>query len=216
MRDASLLAFEFLFKTRVSEAVGRVYPESNRKSLTLEEVSYRDVYRGVRVSDFKITKVKGRKVLRVRFRVLKRGRRKKICSRCEKRNAQDSSFCRFCGFSLKGARFDCKLREVWAWDSVRLDDPFARYILEWLEHLESESYGGRVWAIGRQRAWQIMKALGIMNHTQRHWRATQLRDTHDPFELKEALHRATIPFEYVHATESRALEKTEEADRIWS
>lgn len=216
MRDASLLAFEFLYKTRVSEGVGRVYPESNRKDFTLETVDFKDVYEGVKVGDFQIAKVKGRDVLRVRFRVLKRGRRKKICPGCDKRNAQDSNFCRFCGSSLEAANFDCRLREVWEWDSVRLDDPFVKYILEWLDFLKSKDYEGRVWAISRQRAWQIMKALGIMNHTQRHWRATQLRDTHDPFELKEALHRTTIPFEYVHATESRALEKTEEADKIWS
>jgi len=216
IRDASLLAFEFLFKTRVSEAVGRVYPESNRKDLTFDRVDFRDVYEGVKVSDFQIAKVKGRDVLRVRFRVLKRGRRKRICHICEKRNAQDSSFCRFCGSSLDAAKFDCKLREVWEWDNVRLDDPFTAYILEWLDFLKSKDYEGRVWSISRQRAWQIMKNLGIMNHTQRHRRATQLADTHDAFELKEALHRATIPFEYVHHTESRALEKTEEADRIWS
>lgn len=70
MRDASLLAFEFLFKTRVSEAVGRVYPESSRADMTLESVSFRDVCEGVKVDDFKTSMVKGRDVLRVRFRVL--------------------------------------------------------------------------------------------------------------------------------------------------
>jgi len=259
MRDASLLAFEFLYKTRVSEGVGRIYPESNRKDLMLETVDFKDVYEGVKISDFQIAKVKDTDVLRLRFRVLKRGRRKRICLQCQKRNAQDSSFCRFCGATLDRSKFDCKLREVWAFDSVRLDDPFVTYVLEWIEYLaqpyfrcskcnekvritpsESQVFtcekcgtqttlskkevrrrlnvarpDSKVWNIGRQRAWQIMNALGIMNHTQRHWRATQLRDTHDPFELKEALHRATIPFEYVHHTESRALEKTEEADKMW-
>jgi len=215
MRDASLLAFEFLFKVRVSEGVGRVYPETNTKKLRLETVAFKDVYEGVKVGDFQIVEVKNREVLRVRFRVLKRGRRKKICSNCEKRNAQDSNYCRFCGESLEQGLFDCRLKEVWKYDQVRLDDPFVKYILEWLDYLNSRDYQGRVWNIGRQRAWQIMKALGIMNHTQRHWRATQLADTHDAFELKEALHRATIPFEYVHHTESRALQKVEEADRIW-
>jgi len=216
MRDASLLAFEFLFKTRVSEAVGRTYPESSRSDLKLEMIEFSDVYEGVKVDNFQIVKVKGRQVLRARFRILKRGRRKKICKNCDKRNAQDSKFCRLCGTSLENAQFDCRLREIWEYDSVRLDDPFVKYILEWLDYLKSKNYTGRVWGISRQRAWQIMKALGIMNHTQRHWRATQLADTHDAFELKEALHRATIPFEYVHHTESRALEKTEEADKIWS
>lgn len=53
-----------------------------------------------------------------------------------------------------------------------------------------------------------------MNHTQRHWRATQLADAMDPFTLKEALHRAAMPFEYVHRAESRRLEREEEADKI--
>lgn len=71
-----------------------------------------------------------------------------------------------------------------------------------------------VWVITRQRAWQIRKNLGIMNHTQRHWRATQLADAMDPFTLKEALHRATMPFEYVHRAESQRLEHEEETDEI--
>lgn len=37
-----------------------------------------------------------------------------------------------------------------------------------------------------------------------------------PFTLKEALHRATMPFEYVHRAESRRLEREEEADKIWA
>jgi len=59
-----------------------------------------------------------------------------------------------------------------------------------------------------------MRRLGIMNHSQRHLRASQLADVLDPFELKEALHRETIPIEYVHRAESRRLAKEEEADRI--
>jgi len=46
-------------------------------------------------------------------------------------------------------------------------------------------------------------------------RATQLADAMDPFTLEEALHRATMPFEYVHRAESRRLEREEEADKIW-
>lgn len=59
------------------------------------------------------------------------------------------------------------------------------------------------------------KNPGIMNRTQSHWRATQLADTMDPFTLKEALHRATMPFEYMHRVESRMVEREEETDKIW-
>jgi len=61
-----------------------------------------------------------------------------------------------------------------------------------------------------------MKRLGIMNHTQRHFRVSQLADVLDPFELKEALHRETIPVEYAHRAEGRRLAKEDETDRIWS
>jgi len=97
-------------------------------------------------------------------------------------------------------------------------DPFTYYIVEWLDFLKQNSKdpNPRVWAISRQRAWQICKRLGIMNHTQRHWRATQLADAMDAFTLKEALRRATMPFEYVHRAESRRLECEEAADKIWA
>ena len=120
--------------------------------------------------------------------------------------------------TLATVRYDSRLKEHYVWDSIRLDDPFALYIIEWLDFLRNDSKdpNPRVWAITRQRAWQICRNLGIMNHTQRHWRATQLADTMDPFTLKEALHRATMPFEYVHRAESRRLEREEEADIIWA
>ncbi len=54
--------------------------------------------------------------------------------------------------------------------------------------------------------------LGKINHTQRHWRATQLADTVDPF-TQGTLHRATMPsLEYVDRAESRRLGREEEAD----
>ena len=55
-----------------------------------------------------------------------------------------------------------------------------------------------------------------MNHPQRHWRATQLADVMNPLALKESLHRATWPFEYVHRDDSRRSEREEEADKIWA
>ncbi|MEM2111977.1 MAG: zinc ribbon domain-containing protein [Candidatus Bathyarchaeia archaeon] len=213
IRDASLLAFEFLFKTRVSEGLGRIYPEDRR---TRERSTDIDIYEGVKVSDFQVATVQGKEVLRCRFRVLKRGRRKKVCPSCDQRNALDSHYCRKCGSDLSAARYSSRLKEIYVWDSVRLDDPFTIYILEWLNYLREHGHLGRVWEISRQRAWQIMRKLGIMNHTQRHFRASQLADVLDPFELKEALHRETIPVEYVHRAEGRRIAKEEEADKIWS
>jgi ribosomal protein L40E len=215
MRDASLIAFEFLFKTRVSEGVGRVFPENKNDR---QRSKYLDKYEGIRLNDFDVATVRGREVLRCRFRVLKRGCRKKICNGCGAKNSLDANFCRQCGSTLAKVKFDSRLKEYFVWDSVRLDDPFAYCIIEWLDFLRQNAKDSnpRVWAITRQRAWQICRNLGIMNHTQRHWRATQLADAMDPFTLKEALHRATMPFEYVHRAESRRLEREEEADEIWA
>jgi ribosomal protein L40E len=215
IRDASLIAFEFLFKTRVSESVGRVFPEDIKDR---ERSSFLDRYEGIRLKDFDVATVRGREVLRCRFRVLKRGCRKKICENCSTRNELTASFCKKCGSTLERVKLDSRLKEHYVWDSVRLDDPFVYYIIDWLGFLRRnfKDMNPRVWGITRQRSWQICKRLAIMNHTQRHWRATQLSDTMDPFTLKEALHRATMPFEYVHRAESRRLEREEEADKIWA
>ena len=215
MRDASLLAFEFLFKIRVSEGVGRVFPEDRKDR---ENSSFLDHYEGVKLSDFDIATVKGREVLRCRLRVLKRGCRKKICKNCGSRNGLKANFCKECGATLAKVKYDSRLKEHYVWDSIRLGDPLASYIVEWLDFLKANTRdpNSRVWGITRQRAWQICRNLGIMNHTQRHWRATQLADTMDPFTLKEALHRVTMPFEYVHRAESRRLEQEEKTDKIWA
>lgn len=153
-----------------------------------------DKYEGIRLNDFDVSTVKGREVLRCRFRVLKRGGRKRICANCGARNSTKANFCGKCGASLDGVKFDSRLKKHYVWDSIRLEDPFSYYIVEWLDFLKqnSKERNPRVWAITRQRAWQICKRLGIMNHTQRHWRATQLADAMDPFTLKEALHRAKL------------------------
>ena len=94
MRDASLIAFEFLFKTRVSESVGRVFPEDQKDKQMSE---FLDKYEGIRLNDFDASTVKGREVLRCRFRVLKRGCRKKICESCGERNGLRANYCRECG-----------------------------------------------------------------------------------------------------------------------
>lgn len=58
----------------------------------------------------------------------------------------------------------------------------------------------RLGAITRKRAWQICRNPGIMNHTQRYWRATQLADAMDTCTLKETLHRTIIRATIDYAT----------------
>jgi hypothetical protein len=107
------------------------------------------------------------------------------------------------------------MKEVWKWKDLLLDDPFTKYILDWLQYLQTQNYQGRIFPISRQHAWRIMKNLGITNHINRHWRATHLSSHMDGFELKEYLDRATIPSEYVHGDPTKQLSKTAEIDKEW-
>jgi len=53
---------------------------------------------------------------------------------------------------------------------VPLEDPLARYVVEWLEYVKE----GKLFDITPQRAWQIMKKVGISPHELRHSRITEL------------------------------------------
>jgi hypothetical protein len=201
IRDAALLAWEYLSGKRVSEFVGRVY--------------YEDTYLGLLMDRWKITKVGETDVLQFHVRILKRYRRKKLCPRCQEKNPSGHKFCKSCGASLENATWDSHLKEVWKWKDIALSDPFTTYILEWLNHLKAKGYQGRIFAISRQHAWRIMNHLGIMNHINRHWRATHDASTKNIFELQEALDRATPPVEYVHGEPTMQLEKTRQAEENW-
>jgi len=201
IRDAGLLAWEYLSGKRVSEFVGRKF--------------YDDLYIGLTMDKWKLNKVAGVDVLQFYVRILKRGKRKKVCSSCQVLNPAGNKFCKACGANLMQASYDSHLMEVWKWKNIRLDDPFTTYILEWLNLLKGKNYQGRIFAISRQHAWRIMKNLGIMNHINRHWRATHQSTTMNAFELKEFLDRATVPTEYVHSNPKKQLSETEEADKIW-
>lgn len=70
--------------------------------------------------------------------------------------------------------------------------------------------------MGYNQAKSVAKLQTLRNNEaqQRHQRATQLADAIDLFTFQEALHRAIMPFEYVHRAESQRLEREEEADKI--
>jgi hypothetical protein len=75
-----------------------------------------------------------------------------MCSSCDQRNALDSHYCRKCGSDLAAAQCSSRLKEVYVWDSVRLDDSFILYILKWINYLQEHGHVGRVWEISKQRA----------------------------------------------------------------
>ena len=201
IRDAALLAWEVESGKRVSEFVGRKY--------------FDDVYVGLTTDHYRISKVGDVDVLQFYIRILKRGRRKRVCLTCNTKNAPSSKFCHQCGADLTKGLIVANSKEVWKWKNLLLSDPFTQYILDWLNYLKEHNIQGRVFAISRQAAWTIMKNLGIMNHINRHWKATQLADTMTPYQLKEELDRATIPTEYVHGSPATLLEKVKEANEKW-
>ena len=201
MRDAGLAAWEYLSGKRISEFVGRKYMN--------------DLYVGLTMDHWRIGKIADVDVLQFYIRILKRGRRKKLCPTCKAKNPSDGKFCKSCGGSLEQAQFSFNAEEIWKWKDLRLDDPFTTYIMEWLNYLKGKNYQGRIFAIGREHAWRIMNNLGIMNHINRHWRATHQSATMNAFELREFLDRVTIPTEYVHGEPTKQLQKTKEADKIW-
>lgn len=202
IRDTALLAFEYITGKRISELTGRKY--------------FKDLYLGLTFPDnVRLTTIGEFQVLQYKVRILKRGRRKKKCLRCEQKNASTSAFCRGCGASLANSELIKPTKEVWKWKNISLDDPFSKYVLEWIHYLQKTNYEGRLFPLTRVRAWQIMKNLGINNHVNRHWRSTHLSTTMDAFELKEYLDRATIPSEYVHSEPTKQLKKTKEANKIW-
>ncbi len=201
IRDAALLAWEYVSGKRVSEFTGRIY--------------YEDVYPGLTMDHWRIGKTGEADVLQFYIRILKRGRRKKVCPGCHETNSSESGFCRKCGASLQNAQLEGKLQEVWVWKDLPLDDPFTAYILEWLNYLKAKNYQGRIFAISRQHAWRIMNNLGIMNHVNRHWQMTHQSRDMDVYDLKEFSDRATPPIEYVHREPTRQLELREKARKRW-
>ena len=201
IRDAALLAWEFESAKRISEFVGRKY--------------YEDVYAGLTMDHWKTGKVGDDDVLQFYIRILKRGRRKRVCPSCNQVNSSETKFCRNCGVDLTKAPLTAHFKEVWKWKNLLLSDPFTQYILDWLNYLKDHKIEGRVFAISRQAAWQIMKNLGITNHINRHWKGTHWSSSMNAYELKEAMDRATIPVEYVHGEPTKQLSNMKEADKTW-
>lgn len=112
-----------------------------------------------------------------------------------------------------------KQSEVWRWKNLLMNDPFMKYLLAWLRYLKAKDYNGRVFAITRTRAWQIMVELDshIWNHWFRHQRLSHLSDTMDEFELREFAEWSSLDpaLDYIHRAPKRALDKVAEADEIW-
>ncbi len=185
LRDQGLVALLYLAGRRISELVGRTY-EYEKGPLK----GQLDIYEGVTLEDFEKDTIKGREVLRMRCRILKKGSWKK------------------------------GLKEVTETINIRASDPLTQYVEAWLVWLLEHERGweDKVFSISRQRAWQILTSLDpkINNHWCRHQRMSHAAEVMDPYDLQafarwESIEPATS---YVHRAPGRILDRLEEADKL--
>ena len=179
MRNKALIALLYLSARRISEIVGRT------KKLPNGDL---DVWEGVTLEDFRFGEVENEKIMRMRIRVLKRGR------------------------VAKG------LKVVMDYVDIRLSDPLSKYIIDWLNYCKQNDYNKpfdltrqRVWQILHELD------PNIWTHWFRHQRLTHLSDVMDPFELKDfaKFARLETALNYVHKSPTKILGKIREADELW-
>ncbi|RLI00212.1 hypothetical protein DRO19_00135 [Candidatus Bathyarchaeota archaeon] len=180
MRNKALIALLYLSARRISEIVGRV------KKLPDGSV---DVWEGVTLDDFQFGEVENEKIMRMRIRVLKRGRAKN------------------------------GLKVVMDHVDIRLLDPLSKYIIDWLNYCKEKGIRKpfnltrqRAWQILHELD------PNIWVHWFRHQRLTHLSDVMDPFELQDFAKFARIEtaLNYVHKSPRKILSKIREADKLWA
>lgn len=152
LRNKALIVLLYYSARRISEILGR--------KLKLDDGSL-DVWPGVCVKDFRFDKRKGRDIIIMRARILKKGKAK-----------QDS------------------IREVFREVVMYCDWPLMEIFLKWLQDCKNQGSTTKLFNIGRSRAYQILTELDkrvIGNHWLRHQRLSHMADFLTPFQLNERL-----------------------------
>jgi len=178
LRNKCLIALLYLSGRRISELTGRVATYENQI----------DEWEGVFTEDFTTGQIEDEGILRMKYRVLKRG------------------------YAKSG------LKVVMAFVDIRLSDPLSQHVTEWLRYLKHKGYEKvfnisrqRCWQIVRAID------PNIWNHWFRHIRLTHISDTMNPWELKEfaKFARLETALAYVHQVPVKILTKVREADKLW-
>lgn len=166
LRNKALIVLLYYSARRISEIVGR--------TLTLEDGSL-DVWEGIKVKNFRFDKRKGRQLIIMNVRILKKGRAKKE-----------------------------SIRHVFREVVMYADWPLMEHFLEWFERRKASDSETKLFNVNRTRAYQILKELDpriIGNHWLRHQRLSHYAEYVTPFELNERLgfwERLDPAISYVH------------------
>lgn len=174
LRNKALIVLLYYSARRISEILGR--------KLNLDDGSL-DVWPGVCVKDFRFDKRKGRTILIMRVRILKKGKAKKE-----------------------------SIRQVFREVVMHCDWPLMKIFLKWLEECRSEGPETKLFSIGRSRAYQIIVELDkrvVGNHWFRHQRMSHMADFLTPYQLNERLGFWESPapsISYVHGRVGAYLE----------
>lgn len=181
LRNKALISLLYLSARRISELVGRTYTD--------EESGIKDVWEGVKVSDFKYDILGGVRVLIMNCRILKKGGKKRGLRK-----------------EYADVILDCS------------DHPFIDHIEEWIEH-QKKTEEDKLFSISRSRAYQIMKEIDpaiVGPHWFRHQRLSHLGEVLNPYQLTEQIgfwESIDPAVAYVHGRVSTYLDATKKSRR---
>ena len=172
LRNKALIVLLYYSARRISEILGRV--------LKLD-AGY-DVWEGVKVKDFRFDILKGKEVVIMNVRILKKGKANR-----------DS------------------IRKVMREVPMNLAWPRIEHLVAWYEHQKGYGPKTKMFKINRHRAYQILTDLdkNVFNHWLRHQRFSHMAEHLTPFELNERLgfwERLDPAISYVHGKVSTYLD----------
>lgn len=155
LRNKALIILVYYSARRISEILGRTLPLKMGKAVIGE-----DVWEGVKVKHCRFDKRKGRNILVMKCRILKKGK------------AHPDS-----------------IRKVFSEVALDSEWPLMDIFLEWFERQKTKGKDTKLFNIGRSRAYQIIHELdkNAWLHWLRHQRLSHLGDALNPYQLTERI-----------------------------
>lgn len=155
LRNKALIILLYYSARRISEILGRLLLLKMGKAVIGE-----DVWEGVKVKDFRFDNRKGRDILVMKCRILKKGK------------ANPDS-----------------IRKVFSEVALDSEWPLMNIFLQWFERQKKLGNNTKLFNIGRSRAYQVINELdkNAWLHWLRHQRLSHLGDALNPYQLTERI-----------------------------